>query len=255
MSEPQPAMEQAEQNKLIRQIGRAMLGVAPPEWTAVRTEYRCAGRHIEVDVFVSGPDQVPHHVRPPMEVVEGLGRLRQGMYRPGRGTWLSAVYLLEPPSSYNVEYEPDTEPRWRRLPPPIGFQDELRFFPRDDEHIPDWLRHRAGLPPAEPPAGQDQPATPPAGFPAQPGPADPAAPAPPGVPGQPPAPPTDMPQQPGPPAPPPAGMPPQPPPTPPAGMPQQPPAPPAAPPQGPPQPGWAPQHPNPPAWTPPGQNR
>lgn len=152
VSEPPPIMAQAEQDRLTRQVGRALLSVAPPGWTEVRAEYRSAGRHIEVDVFVTGPDGVAHPMRPPAEVVDGLGHLRRGMYRPGRGTWLSAVYLLAPPSSFSCDFEPDREPRWRRLPPPIGFQDELRFFPRTDDHIPDWLRQRAGLPPTAPPA-------------------------------------------------------------------------------------------------------
>jgi hypothetical protein len=159
-------MEQAEQDRLTRQVGRALLAVAPPDWTQVRAEYRAAGRHNHADVFVTGPDRTPRPVPPPAEVVDGLGRLRQGMYRPGRGTWLSAVYLLEPPSSFSVEFEPDVEPRWRRPPPPIGFQDELRFFPRGEEHIPDWLRQRAGLPPAMPP-GPPLP-TPPTGIPQAP---------------------------------------------------------------------------------------
>lgn len=166
-------MEQAEQDQLTRQVGRALLGVAGDGWTQVRAEYRSVGRHLEVDVLVSGPDGTPRSVRPPMEVIDGLGRLRQGMYRPGRGTWLSALYVLDPPSSFSAEFEPDVEPRWRRLPPQIGFADELRFFPRADEHIPDWLRRRAGLPPAPgeqpptPPSGTQQPGqpTPPAGAP------------------------------------------------------------------------------------------
>ncbi|MPZ86158.1 MAG: hypothetical protein GEV28_39615 [Actinophytocola sp.] len=159
MTEPQPVMDQAEQDQLTRQVGRALLTVAGADWKQVRAEYRSAGRHIEVDVFVTGPDGAPRMVRPPVEVVDGLGRLRQGMYRPGRGTWISAEYLLEPPSSFSAEFEPDVEPRWRRVPPPIGFADELRFFPRADEHIPDWLRQRAGLPPAT----GEQPPTPPGG--------------------------------------------------------------------------------------------
>lgn len=152
MTEPEPVMLRAELDRLTRQVGRALLTVAPPDWQRVRAEYRSVGRHIEVDVLVTGPDGTTLPVRPPMEVVEGLGRMRQGMYRPGRGTWISAVYLLEPPSSYSAEFEPDAEPRWRRLPPPIGFQDELRFYPRAEEHIPDWLRHRAGMRPAGGPA-------------------------------------------------------------------------------------------------------
>ena len=156
-------MEQADQARLTRQVGRALLTVGPAGWTRIRAEYRSAGRHIEVDVFVTGPDGTAHPMRPPAEVIDGLGRLRQGMYRPGRGTWLSAVLTIEPPSSYSGDFEPDLEPRWRRLPPPIGFQDELRFFPRTDEHIPDWLRTRAGLPAVTPARGE----------PAQPGPARP----------------------------------------------------------------------------------
>jgi hypothetical protein len=161
-------MEQGEQDQLTRQVGRALLKVAEEGWRQVRAEYRSAGRHIEVDVFVTGPDGAPRTVRPPMEVVEGLGKLRQGMYRPGRGTWLSALYVLEPPSSFSAEFEPDVEPRWRRLPPPVGFADELRFFPRSDEHIPEWLRQRAGLRSAGEP-------TPPGGTPGQPGSGGPAA--------------------------------------------------------------------------------
>jgi hypothetical protein len=169
VTEPQPVMAQAEQDQLTRQVGRSLLTVAGEGWQRVRAEYRSAGRHIEVDVFVTGPDGAEHPVRPPQEVVEGLGRLRQGMYRPGRGTWLSGVYLLEPPSSFSAEFEPDAEPRWRRVPPPIGFADELKFFPRADENIPDWLRQRAGLPPLQPAADEaaGQP-TPPPGIPAGP---------------------------------------------------------------------------------------
>jgi hypothetical protein len=148
VTEPQPVMAQAEQDQLTRQVGRALLTVAGADWQQVRAEYRSAGRHIEVDVLVKGPDGVERPVRPPQEVVDGLGQLRQGMYRPGRGTWLSALYVLDPPSAFSAEFEPDVEPHWRRMPPPIGFADELRFFPRGDEHIPDWLRQRAGLPPA-----------------------------------------------------------------------------------------------------------
>ena len=214
MTEPQPVMAQAEQDQLTRQVGRALLSAAGADWQQVRAEYRSAGRHIEVDVHVTGPDGVERPVRPPQEVVDGLGRLRQGMYRPGRGTWLSALYTLDPPSSFSAEFEPDAEPRWRRVPPPIGFADELRFFPRAEENIPDWLRQRAGLPPA-PPADGDGPPTPTQGTPQQ----------------APPTPPPGMPQQ----APqgmptPPPGMPQQGPPTPMHGVPTPPPGPPTPPP-------------------------
>ncbi|MGQ0837915.1 hypothetical protein [Actinokineospora sp.] len=141
-------MAQAEQDRVTKEVGRALVRAAGPGWQRIRAEYRSVGRHVEVDVAVTGPDGDQHPVRPPVEVVEGLGRMRGGMYRPGRGTWLSAVYVIEPPGTFTVEFEPDVEPPWRRVPPPIGFADELRFFPRSEDNIPDWFRVRAGLPPA-----------------------------------------------------------------------------------------------------------
>jgi hypothetical protein len=183
----------ADPQQLIKRIGRALLGAAPPNWKQVRAEYRSAGRHIEADVAITTDDDQQYPIRPPLDVVELLGELRALMYRPGRGTWLSGLYVLDHPSKYNAEFEPDAEPRWRRVPPPIGFQDELRRFPREDAHIPEWLRARAGLPPiadttATPPGGVPLPATGPAADP-PPSPAapasGPAAPQPPSQPGNP----------------------------------------------------------------------
>jgi hypothetical protein len=67
------------------------------------------------------------------------------MYQPGRGTWLVAVLVFGPANASVVKFLPDVEPRWRRPPPLVGFQDELRFFPRAEQFIPPWLRLRAGL--------------------------------------------------------------------------------------------------------------
>ncbi|ACU39323.1 hypothetical protein KCV87_27930 [Actinosynnema pretiosum subsp. pretiosum] len=190
MTEPVTPLDEQEQQQLVRQIGRAMLPALPPDWQRVRTEYRAAGRHIEVDMAFTGPDGQQRPVRPPIDVVQLFGRLRAGMYEQDRGTWLSAVYEIEAPSAFAVDFDAAEEPRWRNAPPMIGFQDELRTFPRTDELIPDWLRQRAGMPPrqveqaAQPEQGQGGPQqggpqTPPQGF-AQQGPPTPGQ----GIPGQ-----------------------------------------------------------------------
>ncbi|XVS62836.1 hypothetical protein ACQPYE_31935 [Actinosynnema sp. CA-299493] len=147
MSQPATPLTEQEQNRLVKQIGRAMLPALPPGWQRIRAEYRAAGRHIEVDLAFAGPDGQWRPVRPPMDVVQLFGQLRTGMYEPVRGTWLSAVYEIEAPAAFSVDFNADDEPRWRNAPPVIGFQDELRTFPRQDERIPPWLRQRVGLPP------------------------------------------------------------------------------------------------------------
>ncbi|MBM7776288.1 hypothetical protein JOD54_006492 [Actinokineospora baliensis] len=175
----EPVAGQAELDRMTKAVGRAMVRAAGAGWTRVSARYRSVGRHIEVDLHVTGPDGVPRPVRPPAEVVDGLGRLRAGMYRPGRGTWIGAVYDIEPPGTFTCEFEPDLEPVWRRVPPPVGFVDELRTFPRSEEFIPDWFRARAGMPPAVTPETQAA-GTPPHGIPVpQPAPGRHAAPPPP----------------------------------------------------------------------------
>ncbi|MFD1150770.1 hypothetical protein [Saccharothrix hoggarensis] len=151
MSQPATPLTEQEQNQLVKQIGRAMLPALPPGWQRVRAEYRAAGRHIEVDLAFAGPDGQWRPVRPPMDVVQLFGQLRAGMYQPDRGTWLSAVYEIVAPAEFAVDFNAEDEPRWRNAPPLIGFQDELRTFPRQDDRIPDWLRARLGLPPLPPP--------------------------------------------------------------------------------------------------------
>ncbi|WP_370968605.1 ferredoxin [Amycolatopsis sp. cg9] len=147
-----------QQQELVRQIGAVLAAQGPPGWGQLRVEYRAAGRHVEADLLVTGPDGRPRAVPPPPEVVRLLGVLRSGMYQPGLGTWLGAILVFEPGQPPDVDFvRPDLEPPFRQQPPPIGFQDELRFFPRAEENIPAWLREKAGL---TPPPGDGEVRTP-----------------------------------------------------------------------------------------------
>jgi hypothetical protein len=152
MSQPPGPLRPEQQQELVRQIGAVLTAQVPPGWQQLRVEYRAAGRHIEADLLVTAPDGVPRTLPPHPEAVRLLGALRSGMYQPGRGTWLGVILVFDPAQPPEVDFvRPDLEPPFRRQPPPIGFQDELRFFPRAEEQIPGWLRDRAGLPPLAPP--------------------------------------------------------------------------------------------------------
>ncbi|TVT44742.1 ferredoxin [Amycolatopsis rhizosphaerae] len=161
MSQPPGPLRPEQQRELVAQVGAVVTSQVPPGWRQLRVEYRAAGRHVEADLLVTGPDGVPRGVRPHPEAVRLLGVLRSGMYQPGRGTWLGAVLVFEPTRPPVVEFvRPDLEPPFRQSPPPVGFQDELRFFPRAEEHIPVWLLERAGLAPAPVPTTDGEVRTP-----------------------------------------------------------------------------------------------
>ncbi|MDX3190909.1 hypothetical protein PV458_21070 [Streptomyces sp. MN03-5084-2B] len=147
--------------ELVRQIAAVLTSQVPAGWRQLRVEYRAAGRHVETELLVTGPDGLPRPRQPHPEAVRLLGVLRSGMYQPGLGTWLGAILVFEPGQAPDVDFvRPDLEPPFRQQPPPIGYQDELRFFPRAEENIPAWLRERAGLPPLAPPAGAGEVRTP-----------------------------------------------------------------------------------------------
>ncbi len=145
MTNTSAPMNDRQRDELVNRIGMSLAEIAPAGWSQIQCEYRAVGKHVEADVTVFGADGSPVPVRPPAEVVSLLGRLRTGMYEPGRGTWLRAMLTVDPPGGVYADFVHHTQPRWRRTPPPLGFQDELRMHPRDDAHLPAWLRQRAGL--------------------------------------------------------------------------------------------------------------
>ncbi|MFJ4030071.1 hypothetical protein ACIPWF_22255 [Paenarthrobacter sp. NPDC089989] len=69
-------------------------------------------------------------------------RLRQTMYSPHKGTWLSmSLTITADGSGWEATYNYHKKPTWE-LPEPgaADYWDELRLFPRDEEHIPDWFK-------------------------------------------------------------------------------------------------------------------
>ncbi len=153
MSQPGPpsqpgSLDQAEQQQLIQEIGRVILRGLPPGWQEASIEYRAAGSHAELAGQLLAPNGTVIPLAPPAEAEGLFGRLRDGMYEPDRGTWISALYRLERPSSYSVDFNGDYEPAWKSVPPAAAFADELRRYPRAGANIPAWLAEHAGIPAA-----------------------------------------------------------------------------------------------------------
>ncbi|WP_238412472.1 TNT domain-containing protein [Saccharothrix deserti] len=161
MSELKP-LNPTEQDALVKQIGLTLMRAAPEEWRHVTAEYRATGRYFELAAEVRTVDGAMRPWSPPHEVAGLFSRLRAGMYREGRGSWSNARYQLDHPSSYNLDFD-RAEPTWTTPPPQQAYLDEMRFFPRTDENVPDWLRRRLQQSPQQSPQPQpprDQPQPP-----------------------------------------------------------------------------------------------
>jgi hypothetical protein len=76
-----------------------------------------------------------------------LTELRGACYEQGRGTWYSANITLHRDGEPDVHLHYDEKPEGRRgaWPHPYSYVRDLEFFPRDEEHMPDWLREQVEL--------------------------------------------------------------------------------------------------------------
>lgn len=148
---PPETLDQAEQQRLIQEIGRMIVHALPSGWHETRVEYRALGTHDEVSALLTAPNGTEVPLATPADVHRLFARLRHGMYQPERGTWVSALYRLQRPGSYTVDFNGDTEPAWESPPPPEAYADELRTFPRPPESTPQWLTERGTSSPVTPP--------------------------------------------------------------------------------------------------------
>ena len=139
-----------DQDALVKQIGLALMRTAPDDWQQINAEFRATGRYYELSAEVTGSDGNQEPWTASHDIAMHFAKLRAGMYREGRGTWFNARYQIEKPSSYNLEFDRN-EPQWRTPPPAPAFRDELHFFPRTEDNVPEWLmRKLSGLPPERP---------------------------------------------------------------------------------------------------------
>lgn len=149
MSQPgnqqQPgSLDEPAQQQLIQEIGRAIVGALPPGWHEAAVEYRAIGSYRELAGQLTAPNGTAVPLAPPVEVAEQFAQLRNGMYQADRGTWVSALYKLQRPGSYTVDFNGDQEPAWRTAPPAGAFAEELHAYPRPAESVPEWLARRSG---------------------------------------------------------------------------------------------------------------
>lgn len=132
-----------EQDELWRRITNLVVHFMPTDSAHVLLTYRALGDYTELPVMVRRVSDGGLELwTPPGELAELLGRLRAGMYRPGRGTWFQAAAQVFVDSRFEYRYTWDEEPPWDGTVPPAAHARELAVFPRDEGHVPGWLRER-----------------------------------------------------------------------------------------------------------------
>ena len=86
------------------------------------------------------PEGRSNSPRFPPELHDALETLRVAMYREGSGTWFGASFRVTSEGSATAEFDYENEPQWDVAPAPEVYVADLQKFPRDDDHIPGWLK-------------------------------------------------------------------------------------------------------------------
>ncbi|GAA0955413.1 hypothetical protein [Virgisporangium aurantiacum] len=154
-----------EQRDLVDAIRRELIATAPAGWKRfdIKACFVIGVSDLSAMVLNREHTTVAWAMPFPFLVQKHLSRLRQLMYVPGRGTWFSARLLLDG-RDLSIIYNDEHDPNWKPGIAPGEWVRDLEWYPRDPEHVPDWLRgylRDAGAPvPPVPPVRRTPPPEP-----------------------------------------------------------------------------------------------
>jgi hypothetical protein len=134
-------LDPEEQQKILQEVGSKILGRVPEGWAKITYTRESVIEHASSIIIVEFGDGTTQRKSPPPEVSFMLDKLRAGMYQEGKGTWFSLEYVITPPGKFNVNYNYDEDPGIT-FPTAFGFTNDLKYFPRNEDYIPDWLREK-----------------------------------------------------------------------------------------------------------------
>lgn len=135
-----PQLSPLEQQEKLSEITREVVETLPVGWTRLVVHAKMIGPHAETQTGVKMEDGSVRGWSFPPEVWRKFQQLRKGMYAEGLGAWVEFEYLLDPPGRFDIRYNRDQEPGFKKPPTKEHFAIENKWFPRSDENMPEWFR-------------------------------------------------------------------------------------------------------------------
>lgn len=131
-----------EQNELLKEIGIEILDFQPEKGERLVYEDMAVGGYGSSRLTAFYENGNSEKISSPVSIIEPCEKLRHGMYQEGKGTWFSMTYTITRPSSFTVDFNYDEPPKFQIPPTAELYAEDLERFPRDPEHIPDWLQEK-----------------------------------------------------------------------------------------------------------------
>jgi hypothetical protein len=124
----------------MQEIAQAIYALLPADCETVLFTVRMTDPFMQATVNANRADGSVAHLSLPLDVLDSVEELRASMYKPGVGAWFTANFTANQAGDVDATFDYDNEPDWAHAVDPLIYINDLKEFPRDDGHIPEWLR-------------------------------------------------------------------------------------------------------------------
>jgi hypothetical protein len=132
-----------ESENLLREIFRELTTSAASDWTSLNLTVLGTGSGAGFTSMATSADGSQSHPRLSTDGALACIRLREVMYQAGRGTWYTALFIVDANRACSVEYDYDSIPinsNFGETADDIRGEliEDHKLFPRDQQHLPLW---------------------------------------------------------------------------------------------------------------------
>ncbi|WP_306366603.1 hypothetical protein [Nocardiopsis sp. CC223A] len=131
-------MPPGERREILKEVGSKILSTAPEGWNRIIYTSASVVDMGNSSAVVEYEDGSTKTFRADAMIGIYLDKLRAGMYVECKGTWFSLECVITRPGKFKVHYNYDDDPGLT-FATAKAFTNDLKYFPRDPENIPDWL--------------------------------------------------------------------------------------------------------------------
>lgn len=132
-------MTPEEQNEALQRVVSLVLQENTDDWVEMRIRFSSLVSVASSRMVKKKPDGTEELVYLPDEAGFLYTKLRSGMYQRGKGAWYNVRTVIEPSGVSDTEFEYDVPPELSISVEPRSYYEDIRYFPRTVDRIPNWL--------------------------------------------------------------------------------------------------------------------
>ncbi|MBD8486906.1 hypothetical protein IFT79_14900 [Frigoribacterium sp. CFBP 8759] len=156
MSDDQLTTGVEAERAVLQEIGEQLYGLLPSGFDRIVMTTSMARGVMAGETLLFAADGSQESAAPARRTFEAARRLRRLMYKPGAGTWFTAVFTVTAAGKLSAQYDYDNEPELGHFGAE-EYRADFEDFPRTAENTPEWLAAiLAGAPTRHDLVGRDE---------------------------------------------------------------------------------------------------